>query len=373
MAREEGYQTAVSAEDGTSRCVFQLNGANADTPPPESAIDGFAAYLCGGVDNLAPVSKPHSDLTAGKIIRRLPKLHPYSPSLSVAGIINIDGVGTSSAGTSRTVLGLDSITPQFTHYTNYRFTVEFKRRPYFLLPDEFIARPNTTYYKRDGTDTRVYYAEEWKRFALKTLTPLPDTVNATTGAQMRFRTNGTTLDGTQFPGQAWVYMQNQLLEVMWYMVPYRYFFGAAPNRPYLTRFVNTVNQNAILDYGPGELLFLGATPQPFQPQVLDTVGFLGKAFFQQQDLLCNVKLRWLATSRTSDDIPTGTTKGLANKNNIAAGHNLQPSFTDRNFHYVTTENPLDKDDDTQWFASYPSFPHELFFTDPMLVQPGGAI
>lgn len=375
LTRDDGYATSDSSEDGSDRCVYQLHGVAAGVPPLVSELPGFASWLCGGVDNLVPKKTRHfSDVHGGKVRRRLPKVHPYKRELSVVGVSSIKGVGAGVAANTLQTVGLDTISAQFWHYESYNYTTEFKRRPYFLIPDEFIERPKRTYVRPDGTSSDVYVAKEEKRYTSTSLSPTPDTVNATTGGQMRFRdAGGGALDGAQYPGTTWVYMENQVLEVMWYLVPYRYFFTTLGKKPYLTRFVNTVNQHELLGFPPGSMLWLGATPTPFQPQSTAVGELFGVAFAQSYDLLCNVKMRWLVTSRIGTNVPVAPDKGLANANNIAAGHNLQPSFTDRKFHYVTTEDPVNPSDQTKWFASFQSFPHELFFTDPMLEQEGAAI
>lgn len=369
LTRGQGHVASSTAEDGTGNCVYKLKGVDDNTAPKVEQIGEFATYLCGGVDNIDPKATEHTDGNAGKIRRRMPKLHPFLKELSIAGITKIEGEGDGEAANSMQALGVPSVTDQFWHYQTYNFTAEFKRRPYFLLPDELIKRNRRTYTRPDGTDVDVYYAEEWRRFTTTTLAPTNDTVNATTGGQMKFRSTGP-VDGFQYPGQVWVYMQNQILEMNWFLVPYRYFFKHGGNKPYLTRFVNTVNQFEIMGFDPGQLLFLGATPTPFLPQSTNVIKMLGIGVFESQSQLCNVKMRWLATSRESSDVPAAGTAGLANKNNIANGHNLQPSFTDRKFHYVTTEDVAAPLDDTKWRASFPSFPHELLFTDPMLAQAG---
>lgn len=371
LAREEGYASSSTAEDGVSRCVFQLQGEDATTPPEPEDIEAFAAQLCGGVDNIDPEVTDYLVKTSGRVQRRLPKLHPYMTSLSAAGVSSIKGTGDQREADSLQVLNVPSVTDQFTHYTHYDFLTEFKRRPYFLVSNDDIDRKSATYTKPDGTEAEVWYAEEWKRYTTTTLIPLPDTANATAGGQMRFRTSAGTLNGAQFPGNVWVYLQNQNLEMMWFMVPYRYFFTFQGMKPYLTRFVNTVNQFPMLGYEAGQLLFLGGTPVPYMPQVVGGVDFAEIGLAQSQSLLCNVKMRWLVTTRESDDLPASEPSG--NANNIMAGHNLQPSFVDRKFHYVTVEDPTNPADQTKWRASFPSFPHELLFTDPMMTQPGGPL
>lgn len=373
LTREDGYKASSTVEEGVGRCTYQLKGADSDTAPTPDKIEAFCTFLCGSVDSIEPKVRKSSDENGGKILRRLPKLHPFMKSLSVAGVVEIKGEGNGEEADSVELAQVPSVTDKFWHYQRYNFVTEFRRRPYFLVPDVFIKRGKRKYYLQDGTETDIYYAEEWRRYITKLLQPLPDTAKATTGGQMRFRTDGTSLDGTQYPAQVFQFMENQVLEVNWFMVPYRYFFPYGSQKPYLTRFINTVNQNELLGFQPGELLWLGATPTPYLPQTTNQVQLFGIAITQSQSELCNVKMRWLVTTRTSEDTPAAGTKGTDNKNRIAAGHNLMPSFTDRKFHYVTTEDTSNPADETKWEPTFPSFPHELFFTDPLLEQPSGPI
>ncbi len=57
-------------------------------------------------------------------------------------------------------------------------------------------------------------------------------------------------DEAAFVGSPYVSLQNQAMELTWYQVPLRYVFDFTRDgvtyKSYLSRFVNTVNQNEIL-------------------------------------------------------------------------------------------------------------------------------
>lgn len=384
LAREEGLVSGVSFEDGRATCNYHLSGKTEnDFPTPNDVRDAINEVL-GKVTNLYPQPVERFDDHAGKIRRKLPKCHPFL-EMPAAGITTIAGQGKQQAATPIRPLvygpvDKSYITRQFTNYSNYRFTVEFRRRNYFLKSDERIARLISTYYRPGATMPQfVYSAKEWERFTWRTFAPMPDTVSTEYG-QMKFRAPAVPVDGAQFVGSPFVHLQNQAVEVTWYQVPLRYFFdytfGADTYRSYLTRFVNTVNQNAWFGYAPGTLLFKGATPEPYVPAVPDLAklpGFLGGTVFDvSESLLCNVKLNFIYTARTAAVAPNpDDLQFTSDKNIIPSGHNLQPNYTDRKFYYVSTydsTSPTTTLDQTKWKPCFESFPFELLFTDPLLKQ-----
>lgn len=367
LSRDDGYESSALPESGIAHCTYWLK------QPAVTDLPAFSAFLCGFVGNLLPqLSMPPS---GGGIVRALPLTHPFDPSLTIAGITKIVGQGQGTPTDSTEIGDLIPVTPQFMHYTDYWYTAEFKKQPYFITNNASVIPYTTTYYDPAGDLHNIWVAPEWERYCTFSVAPAPDTVNATTGSQMKFRVPGGAPgapgNNTQFPGKTFVYLQNQVLEVTWHKVPYRYFFSAPSLDPYLTRFINTVNQNELFGYGPGELLFLGATPTVYMPLVQDFSAIYNSGYngFLVQE--CTVKLRWLLTTRVGAESISPGTNGTANQNNVPFGHNLLPSFTDRKFHYVTTEDPSNPTDTTKWNAFFQSFAHELFFTDPMLAQPGG--
>lgn len=391
LARDEGLETSISQEDGSGSCTYQLQGANAATPPTVRQLSDFVPFLIGTVNNLKKkVVRKDGNADAGKVRRTLPKLHPFIPTLTAAGVRSIKGEGTASAGTSVQILGLDPISTQFTHYTHYNYKIEFKKRPYFLVPDSQIVVTTSgaqPYYPPGstgpGSAKAYYYANEWVRYTSRTQAPTADTVSATTGQMVLRTASGSDPNNWNFQGTTYQDLQNHIIEFTWYLVPYRYFLphteGGVTYKPYLTRFKNCVNQYEWNGYPRGSLLYLGATPQIFIPEVPAVTRFLGISVAQSQDLLCNVKLRFLYTTREGTDVPNDDAGAgpvdamFTDRNNVPAGHNLQPNFVTRLFYYATTEDPTAPADHTKWRASFPSFPFQLLFTDPLLVQPAGVI
>jgi hypothetical protein len=366
-AKEDQLRTAISMETGAAQAIVHFQN-----PAELSDLADFASFLTGSVGN----SAVELNGISGKINRNLPLIHPFIPQLSVAGITSI--VGASEGGKvskdALAIIGLDSLVEQVDFYPSYLFAVELQKRKYFIKPDSRIGTTSNTYYPYDGSSGIAYQAaNEWQRFTEEAIFPLPDTASATVGTQvLRTHTNQSPGVG-QFANSSFLFLQNQRVEIMWYQVPYRYFFSQTiagiTYKPYLTRFVNHVNQYAWNGREPGTLMFMGATPQIYIPQIPDIDDFGEIA----EDRLCNVKMTFLETSREVEDPPqTGDTM-LTNLNYIPAGHNAFPNFADKNFYYAPTLGPAPSTDQTKWAAPFPSFPFELLFCDPLFVQPGGPI
>ncbi|AMV25522.1 hypothetical protein VT84_14080 [Gemmata sp. SH-PL17] len=367
---EGGMQTAISQEEGSATAIYRLLGADEDTPPTVAEVAQFFDTMIGGVLNLEPKVVNTATAGAGKIIRVLPPVHPFRPELSAAAVDNMVGIGNQTNGASVSIFGLPPVTAQFPHYTAYDYRVKFTKRPYFLLPDSKVAVKSATYYDANGASSSIVYAEEWTRFCTTTRAPSNDFANATFG-QLTFRTDsGTDPDNRQYNNSVYVNLQNSHIDINWFQVPYRYFLDFEGLKSYLTRFVGTVNQRDWNGFPAGSLLYLGATPTsiyiPASPKK-NTVLWGALATGIDDSLMCNVRLSFLHTARQGTDVPTSAHALLTNKNNIAAGHNLQANFKDRRFYYVVGDGGTDATRN----ATYQSFPFELLFTDPHLEQPGG--
>lgn len=365
----------ISQEEGASDVSYLLYGTNESTPPTVAKLSEFIDFVNGGVSNLEPKVVSPGTAGAGKVVRVLPPVHPWRPELSAAAVVSLTGAGTQLVGNATQVFGLTPMVTQFPHWTQYQARVRFTKRPYFLLSDEKINLVSgSTYYKPDGTDVPYYYADEWRRFCTTTRAPTGDTVNATFG-QMELRTqSGDPPNTNPYPGSVYVHLQNSVVEITWFQVPYRYCLdftiAGTTYKSYLTRFTNCVNQRAWNGYAPGTLLYLGATPTAYIPSTPKRQKLLNAlALGLDQSLLMNVKLKFLHTSREGTDVPDTGNPLLTNLNNVAGGHNLQPYFGDRRFYYAASVATTDADRR----ASFESFPFELFFTDPLLAQPSGVI
>ncbi len=387
LAREDGMTTGVSNEDGRGTGVYHLahRAANQFLTPDD--IRAACDELIGGVDNLAVAKAPFDSF--GRIKRRLPKCHPIF-EFPVAGVTNIVGDGAQSTGTpsipiAYSALADSAITPEFTTYSNYNVGVEYRKRNYFLKADEVIGRGAGTYYPPSvgvGAGLGYQYAKEWERYTWTTQAPIADTVSCELAGGMKFSADGSSVDGKIFNGTPFVYLQNTAVEMMWYMVPYRYFYDhtidGVEYKSYLRRFVNRVNQYDWNGYKAGSLLFLGATPEPFIPAVPDrffAFGLGGLPVATSEAMPCNMKLRFLWTTRETPSPPNPADDQFLDKNIVPAGHNLMPNYVDRRFYYVHTQDSttlVTAADQTKWKPCFDSFPVELLFTDPLLVQ-GGVI
>ncbi len=378
LARDKGLTTGISQENGRARGEYHLSGVTEADFPAVQDLRNAINELLGGVDNLQPATS-NSATTGGRIQRRLPKCHPYL-ELPLAGINEITGQANQTESNpivpvAYGIGGQSTIQPQFTHYSNYRFSVEYAKRSYFLKANEFISTGADKYYAPGETSTggtQYHYAKEWERFTWRTFAPVDNNVTTEFG-QMKFSANGAAIDGKQFVGTPYVDLQNWAVEVTWYQVPLRYFFDYTINgvtyKSYLKRFKNCVNQKQWWNYAPGTLLYLGATPEPYIPAIPQQIrGFGGLPIATSESLLCNVKLKFLETSRAVGTAPNPADTQFNDLNIVAAGHNLQPNYADRKFYYSHTEDPATPADQTKWKPTFNSFPFELFFTDPLLIQ-----
>lgn len=367
----------ISQEQGSAEITYRLFGAEDQVPPTLDTINQFLNYFNGGVNNIAPQLVQPSEGVGGRIDRVLPPVHMFRPELSATAVKSFVGKGVVVPEDSVEILGLLPVTDPFPTYEQYEAKVEYTKRPYFLLANEDVALKNDlNYWPADGSSYGPFwYTEEWTRFTQTTRTPLADTASATYGMSTIRTGSGLTPDGAQYGNTVYLYLQNQAVEMNWFLVPYRYVLdlsiGGRLYRSYLNRFVNCVNQYDWNGYPAGSLLYMGATPVPFIPsnptarQQEDALG-VGLS----QNLLCNLKLRFVYTARAGTDVPNYNTHPLfTNKNNIPAGHNLLPNFADRTFRYSVGPGATD----AAKRASFQSFPFQLLFTDPLLIQPNGDI
>lgn len=375
-----GMDTAISMEDGGATTTYQLYGTgdpNKESykPPSPQQVSSFFDYLLGGTSNLNPSVTSAGTADAGKVVRTLPCVHPFRSELSVSAVESCTGAGKQYTADAIQIDGLRLITEQYPTFHTYQYKVKFSKRPYFLLPNDRISIYSNTYYPPDGGPGVEYqYADEWRRFTVTNRLPSPEAVSAKVPVPLTFKTASgvTPLTGSQCDAQSSLYLQNSTVEIDWFQVPYRYMLDFGPYRSYLTRFVGTVNLWDWNGFERGSLLYLGATPQayiPSTPKSADRTRYLEAGL--DQSLVMNVKLRFLHTARQGTDIPPPTSPLFTNKNNVAAGHNLLPNYETKRFHYVvgglpTTPDPLRN-------ATNPAFPFELFFTDPLYLQPSGPI
>jgi hypothetical protein len=295
----------------------------------------------------------------GKLARTPPLAHPLYPWLYASSILDIKGVGTYTLTNAEPTLEVPPL-PQFALYAQYKFTIEFKPRPYPIVTDDTIQEISTgSWYPETGAGTSIQnfsYAAEWARFVDFTVTPLDDYVTQQVG-QMRFVTGGTgtpNANTATYTGSPRLFIPNQVIKFIWYGVPYRYM--SSPNS-YITRWTGRINQNAWgTTYPSGSLLYHSFKPTLYTPPVQKEVTdmYSGQSVFSTEKLM-NLELEFIWTTRTTSDPPTGPTSG--NLNYVIYGHNALPWHADRLFHYAESAvapNP----------PSFLSFPIEVLFSDP---------
>lgn len=365
----EGANFGISQEESACEVTYHLDSDTENQAPTVAQLSGWVDSVLGGVANLEPRVVNRGAAGAGKIVRALPLVHPWRPEMSAAAIVSLaHATEQHDPANATTVFGL---TPMKTSYPNalaYRARVKFSKRPYFLLPDEKIELERRVYYNPDGSEVPVYCAQEWRRFTRVNRKPRGDFATASTGGAMKFRTQGGSAPDTeQSTAIATMYLQNSDVEVEWFNVPYRYTLDYQNQKSYLNRFVGTVNQTEIMGFLPGSLLYQGyeVTSQyiPVTPKRQKLLNAL--ALGLDQSLLCNLKLKFIHTSREGADVPNSGSVLLTNRNNVAAGHNLFPHYTTRQFYYSVSEAV---GGDAYRRPAFDSFEFGLFFTDPCLQQ-----
>ncbi len=361
---------ALTQEQGKAQVTYRVTGTPDGTPPTQDDLDGVLRALIGGVNNIAPVATGWggSNLN-GRIDRVLPPVHPFQNVLSLSAIESCVGVTeVHEEEDAIEVPGLDPITFSYPNYLQYVIKASFDKRPYFLRPNDLIPTGDGVYYTPAGTPRPYYYAAEWLRFTVQACSPRDDTATATYGMMSFFTASGLAPNNAQYLGSPFVPLGNWNVEMTWMQVPARYLLDVDVDgvlfRSYLKRFIGTINQYDFYGFPAGSLQYLGASPQFYIPNnPTFTKQGLGLDSGLDQDLLMNVKLRFLYTAREGTDLPDRT--AFVNRNQVPAGHNLQPNFADRKFYYTVSQ--------TDFSPTYQSFPFELFWTDPLLAQPGGPI
>jgi|HubBroStandDraft_4_1064222.scaffolds.fasta_scaffold00029_60 hypothetical protein len=164
-----------------------------------------------------------------------------------------------------------------------------------------------------------------------------------------------------------LFLPNQILKFNWYAVPYR--FITDPNS-YITRMLGRINQMSWYNWQPGQLLYLGFNPKKFTPPVVQTRLFQAPPGGSNNpvalpDLLCNIEFTFLLTYRVgTGDI--GPFPNPNNKNWIAVGHNLQPWYGDRAFHYSSSDANFYgvQQGISGQYPKWLSAPFALLFQDP---------
>lgn len=328
----------------TARAVMPVQLLNPTTNDLQDAI----TTILGWTDTEKSIAGD------GRLKRTLPLAHPTYPWMFASSIESIRGVGAPVKELASSALEAPPF-PFYALYPQYEFMVTFTPRPYAVLKDSSISlQKNQTWYEVDGTaQNNVNYAPEWLRYCWYDLDAHPDNITCQFG-QMLFRTQsgGSPGNGVQFAGQPRIYINTQQLKVYWKQVPFRYIES---DNSWIRARIGTINQSDFWRFKAGELLYINydyrlyTSPVP-QLETIDNIVTTTK--------LCDITLTFLRTKRTGVDVPNTP---LANQNFVPAGWNLLPWLQNRQgFFYASTDNAAA----ASQYPTYPSFPHQLLFSDP---------
>lgn len=294
------------------------------------------------------------DTSDGRVTRQLPLAHPTFPWLFASSIESIRGMGAPTKELASSALEAPPF-PFYALYPQYEFVVTFTPRNYAVLKDSSISlSKNNTWYDFSGSALSYKtFAPEWLRYCWYDLAPHPENITAQFG-QMLFRTQSGSApgNGVQFAGQPRIFINTQTLKVYWKGVPFRWIES---DNSHITQFIGTINQTDFWKWKAGELLYINYDYRLYTPPVpeLET---LNNIVTTQK--LCDITFTFLRTKRTVNDAPATP---LANRNFIPAGHNALPWLQNRTgFYYASTDNATA----ASQYPTYPSYPHELLFTDP---------
>lgn len=350
------------SQDGGSATARLLLDESPDDPLASPTGEDLQNAVTDLIGDVGPLDPSTGD---GRLQRTPPKAHPIFPWLSADSITDIRGVGKYEMVDA--VEGDFEVPPlpQWAQYDQYWYTVKFSPRPYPIVQDSSIFLNSSSWFDDSGVPISFEYATESERYCWTQIAPQFDVITAQQG-QMIFRSSNPPPDGPEglpYTGMPRMFLPNSVLKVYWQWVPLRYITsensyiaGGRGRWPFAGR----INQNDVTiagtTYSRGALMYLSYNYTPFTPPVQKTSTFAPGVF--AMDKLCNIELNFLLTNRTADDIAVTPT----NKNFITFGHNLQPWFTDRKFHYTESVAPAGGDIDPA--PEFRSMPTEILFSDP---------
>ncbi len=224
---------------------------------------------------------------------------------------------------------------------------------------------NTTFFDETGTKQTAIVAPEWIRYTDWWYEKKFEAITCRQG-QMKFRSANSLVapDGVPYSDMPRLPLPDMLLKMVWYQVPYRYLTSA---NSYLNYYGFYVNQNAWMNWKPGELLYMGYKPIRYTPPVQGLVQLNtgSSGYVNSSEKWCDLELTFLRTSRR---LASAAEKfgSLSNGNWIQAGHNLLPWAGDRKYHYATTTAipPALDTDQSKWAPLWNSCEYGLLFSDP---------
>ncbi len=340
------------------------------------AVSRYLLNAPGVLDLGIAVKQILGDTTSSDSIfglkRVLPLCHPAFQWMYASAITEIRGIGqpvktdSPNAGVG---LEVKPISNFYALYPAYYFTIEFTPRPYALLKDSKIKTVSRdTWFDENGALKLYGYVEEWLRYTDWEPEAQADSVTATQG-EMLFR--DLNLLGFRYPGMPRMFLNNQLIKFTWYQVPFSF---VSSRNSFIKAYRGRINQKDWYNWRAGELLYLNYTIHRYTPPVqaltkfpnpFDPNGEAGAIEFSTAKFV-DIEFQFLETVRPTDD-----TYRPLNQNWLSAGHNLLPIAVDRKyFHYATSYEFANPNDQTKWVPSWLSAPiPQILFTNPDADQP----
>lgn len=399
--------TGFTQEGGRSTMKFIIGN---------QLLDRYCTYMVGWAD-VYP-SKGHGGTfwpDYSGIDRTLPMAHPRYPWLYATAVESIQGntyVRASDLSAQGTIptpnLGFTAPKlPTYAEYQDYEISVAFTGKTYPILPNNIMLDNSKStvsntlrYYWPDKSKTSIYaYSDtefpniwpEWERFTFTRVEPRSEYLTAEKNTMFFYDPSGAigSVNGTTptIPGNIKIPYPSQSITVQWFNVPYSFVTGEgaydAEGKPTTTTplqiGLNTVNQHPFLGKPAGTLLFEGVKvngigTRPF-PEYVELPAGSGKYGFRYIRV-CDLELTFIYRDpKPAVDyaaVLKGT--GIRQNNNILAGHNLLPNARNGQYYAgVMTSKIVDPNErnPAKYGASfekqcvlYPSFPHQLLFTDP---------
>ena len=294
---------------------------------------GNGTYYLTGVTDVSDIYTAITELLgdvqytpgAGPLVRTLPRQHPFLPWY-VAGISSMKGIGGNYQLINNPGTPFTSQFTSYALYSEYVINVDFQPRPYPIFDDVYITGTSQTWIpETSGGANTVNYTSynEWERFTDIDADPSSDSVTVGVG-QMAFNATGLANDAFRFTGMPKMFLNNEMLKLTWYCVPYRYY---SSSNSYLRKFRGRVNQNAWNTlafgyFGVGELLYLGCKPKKFTPPLGNNTVVLSQGVIDYAKF-CNIEMTFLRTIRLLGATPLNAP---TNGNYVAANHHLTPFF-----------------------------------------------
>ena len=328
-----------------------------------------------GLDNLGPGPPPPGP-RAGGIKRFPPKRHPRFMTLVAETITNMvgeggkfvfdraltDGVPGPDADYQAKPYKFPDPIPNYALYPIYKIDVEFANRLYNLTADVDLPASTAQVWFDDVGDgvapgklMKYWDTGEYLRWTWITGGPKENIITAKQG-QMVLDV-GNPVKNYQFADMPKMTLPDGAVKITWYEVPWNFVRPVVASYSYFQQYQGRVNYTTFLNWGPGELLYLTIQPRPYVMPIPLLDGTV--------QILCDIDILCAETKRLraiGDAVPNP-----ALTNWVANGFNLQPFWLDKQFHYAHSLTKPDQP--TTQSPSWRSFPMQILFSDPDVVQP----